>query len=183
MPTSFSTTWTGGGPDSLWTDAANWNNGVPLPGGPFPASGTDVVVIDNSIEITPFTVTIAGSEATGGLTLDATNPVGAPVVRLTGTLNMAFASFAGGSFFGGLTLKLGTFEIDGGDLQVAGVQQSGGTISFGNFATYGASTLDAGIIGGNLTIGNDSVVVVAQYRGGSIIRYSVSVPISGSPAG
>ena len=158
MSATITTEWTGAVGNGLWDDPANWTNGVPPFGAPYTADGQDVAIIDNSIDTTPFTVLITGSEGGQDLTLNATDPAGGTAVSLTGSLSLEY----GGGGFGDLNLSAGTFADNGGEISVANINQDGGTLAFGAAATYGSSTLNADIINGNLTIGSDSDVVVAQ---------------------
>ncbi len=159
----FSTTWTGAGDGTSWSDPANWSNGLPLSGAPAPAANQDIATIDNSVATTPYTVTIAGTQNAGEIDVNATDPVGGVAVSLTGTLNMPINASNNGSGFGQIDLDAGTFEIDGGTLSIGEVTVKGGTLAFGSYAQWGDDTLNASIIDGPLTIGNGATVVVAPY--------------------
>ncbi|WP_420382129.1 RHS repeat-associated core domain-containing protein [Novosphingobium sp.] len=162
------TNWTGQGDGTTWDDAANWDNGVPVAGGPYPTLGSNVTTIDNNHgDSAPFTVTLAGTEVGALVIVDATDPAGGVAARLTGTLDLSFASTGNGSTLGVLDVNGGTFEVDGGTLDVLNVNQLGGHLTFGSAATYGASTLNASGIAGNLAIGNGSDVVIGQYSFGA----------------
>jgi hypothetical protein len=157
----FSTTWTGAAGDGQWSNPANWTNGVPFNPGTLTTDQQDVAIVDNSVLTTPYTVTIAGNQFVQDLTLDVTTPSSSPAISLTGTLVAAWNAFNNGAAFGNIELQSGTFEIDGGQLAVATVNQDGGTLTFGNAATWGASVLNADEINGPLTIGNGSEVIAA----------------------
>ena len=86
----ITTEWTGAVGNGLWDDPANWTNGVPPFGAPYTADGQDVAIIDNSIDTTPFTVLITGSEGGQDLTLNATDPAGGTAVSLTGSLSLEY---------------------------------------------------------------------------------------------
>src|ERR1700722_3724738 len=149
-PTPVSTTWTGFAGNGLWNDPANWTNGVPPSGAPYTNGADDVATLDNSVETTPFTVTITGPSAGDIVTVNLTDPAAAPAVRLTGTLDLSNnVQPGGGGGLGTLNLNAGTFEVDGGTLRALTVEQGGefgshnGALTFGAAATYGVATLDA----------------------------------------
>jgi len=123
--------------------------------------------LDNSIETTPFTVTIAGAEAGDVVTVNLTDPAGAPSVQLAGTLDLSSNGTPGGGFgLGTLNLDHGTFEVDSGTLRAMTIEQGGefgthnGALTFGSQAANDTSTLDSVGIQNEFTIRNGSDVVV-----------------------
>ena len=166
-PIPVSTTWTGFAGNGLWNDPANWTNGVPPSGAPYTNGADNVATLDNSVETTPFTVTITGPPAGDIVNVNLTDPAAAPAVRLTGTLDLSNnVQPGGGGGLGTLNLNAGTFEVDGGTLRALTVEQGGefgshnGALTFGAAATYGVATLDAIGLQNEFTIGNGSDVVV-----------------------
>ena len=158
----FTTTWTGAGDGTNWSDPANWSNGVPLPSAPATDASQDIATIDNSVDTAPFGLVIAGSQSAGEIDLNVTDPASGPAVSLTGTLNMSTNVQPTGSGFGHINLTSGTFEIDGGTLEGAEVTEKGGTLTFGGASPI---TLGGDIIDGNVAIDNGVTVVMAASNG------------------
>ena len=106
-------TWTGLGADDVWSNAANWDTGVP-------GDGDDVRIPETaqSAEVL-FDSSVAGSGVTiNSLTSDGTNPVGEPF-RITGdTLTLSgLGPFTLGST---LTMQFGAI-VGTADLTVSGL--------------------------------------------------------------
>jgi hypothetical protein len=170
MPDPIVTTWTGLAGNGLWSDPNNWSNGVPPSGRDYASGADNTAVLDNSIVTDPFTVTIDGDQVGGTVIVSLTDPAGEPSVRLTGTLDLISNVQQDGSFgIGTLSLQGGTFEVDGGTLRGASIQQNDpnfgdfGQLTFGDSDIYGTAILDVSAIQGDLTIGNHASVAVAHH--------------------
>ena len=79
-------TWTGLGADDLWSNAANWDTGVPVDG-----DDVRIAATAESAEVL-FDTSVAGTGVTiNSLTSDGVNPIGEPL-RITGdTLTLSGA--------------------------------------------------------------------------------------------
>jgi hypothetical protein len=120
------TTWNGNAGNGLWSDPDNWSNGVPPSGAPYANGNDDLATLDNSVETSPFTVTIDGQQAGDIVNVDLVDPAGAPSVVLKGTLDLINnVSPGGGGGLGTLNLDQGTLEVDGGTLKALTVEQGG----------------------------------------------------------
>jgi len=167
MPNATSTVWTGLAGNGLWDDPNNWSNGVPPPGRDYASPQDNEAILDNSIATDPFTVTIAGDQAADLVIVRLTDPDGAPSVRLTGSIDLISDVQESGAFgIGTLSLQSGTFEVDGGTIRHASVQQNDpnfgdfGKLIFGDADLYGTATLDLAAIQGDITIGNHASIAV-----------------------
>jgi hypothetical protein len=141
-------TWDGGGSDSNWSTAENWNpNGVPASTGAvlFDGTSTDNVTIDTNIRVLSITIT---SDYTGTITQSGAVMVG------TGGLVLGGGTFNGGSapilVHSDFTLSGGTFRATSGILSILGnfirtggtFDANGGTVSL---ASPSARTLNADV--------------------------------------
>ncbi len=179
MP-AFSTTWTGAAGNGLWSDPGNWSNGVPLSGVPVASGADDVATIDNSVETTPFTLTIDGVEAGDTVNVNLTDPAAAPSVILTGSLDLTNnVQPGGGGGLGTLNLNKGTFQLAGGTLRALVFEQGGdfnnnGALTFADQNTVASGIsgiLDAVGIQDDFTIGNNANV---QIKNGSFAIFEAA---------
>ena len=161
----YDTTWTGAAGDGLWSNPANWSNGLPTTNVlPQPVTRT---LIDNSGASAPSTITIAGNQVANRLEINRTDPAGGAAVVLTGNLDLANSVTANGGGLSDLELIAGTFEIDGGTIRGAVIDQNGslgtaGHLRFGPAGAQQFSTIEQSGIENDFTIGTGAAVILVD---------------------
>ena len=193
MPSPSSTNWTGAAGNGIWSDAANWSDGVPMAQTP---SAQTLASIDNSILAAGFTVIIADGQHAGDILIDTTVGAAASLL-LTGRLDLAAGVDSSGfNVTGTLTLQSGVFEIYGGTLAnatlayaaqgqaagrlvVGGSDQFDGVTVLGSFATGNGSTLN--VTGGVSHFAGDDAGHAGLFTigSGAVLKISSTLDIAG----
>jgi len=154
--------WTGLGNDGLWTDSANWDNGVPVTGyaANFNGAGNNFTTISLGNATQPIN-TIAFSGSPAAYTLGS-NPNDAFTFDATGTISVASGVTTAQTIAAGIT-SLGALTVTNagtGGLTFNGAVNLGGALAVTNSGS-GALTTFNGAISGNFGItpgGGGSIV-------------------------
>jgi hypothetical protein len=135
-----SAAWVNNGVSGGWTTAGEWTPAA------VPGAGANVSIGSAATNLAvPWTVTVAGNQAAGSLTLDMGQ---SGALSITGALDDSGTANLGAASAGGATVDLGA----GASLTVGGnlaaisstFQVNGGTISTGGFADLSKGTIDIG---------------------------------------
>jgi HYR domain/Secretion system C-terminal sorting domain len=122
------TTWIGPASGGLWSDAANWNTGLPAAGNNAQIFGTPVIFVNRPINVAGFSIVNYGTlEVTAAMTVTATGSV-----ENAGTINFTTAN--------GKLLNSGSFKNYSVALWGAGTTFTNELAS--GFENYGTVTLE-----------------------------------------
>ncbi len=153
-------------PSGNWADATHWSVGS------VPGAATEAIIGPSVSATAPWTLTVTGSQAVAGMTLEIGNTQGtlsiAGALNVAGVATMGYGTLGGGTVIvapggslnvGGNSVAVGsTFEVNGGTITTAGFSDldnavasiSGGgvwnanTLWLGQFFTTGATVQGSG---------------------------------------
>jgi len=161
-----SVTWTGGGGNSLWSNAANWAGGA-IP---------DKNNVQN-VNLGGATVTFDNTVPAFSGSVQVDNVSGGALSMSSGVLNVAgAATLSNYSQIGGTTITGTTFSSTGGYNQSAGLTQVGSNLSVsggavtqtgGGLTVGGTSTINAGASAISLTSGSNDFGGAVSLTGGT----------------